>query len=788
MSQLDFVAAAHDYAKRGWRVIPLHRVGPDGRTCSCNRGGNCTSKGKHPKDNEWQKADRLSAADIQSTWDVERPPNLGLATGAESGFWVLDIDPKGGGMETMAALVAEHGPLPKTFVVRTGSGGYHYFFTLPDYELRNTSGKVGQGIDTRANGGQVVAAPSRTDRGDYVIVADEPLAAAPDWLLESARKAEVDPTTIVTADDLPKPDEIDPATWKRLTAYAQRAIDSELARLDACRAAATPNPNDYRGEPWNHTTFEVACSLIEFANSPWNAYSLGRAKQDLLAHAPRDAEFDSYVIEKTFASAYDRIGDKARPMPEDRRQEPDPMFAGPDVKDRSNPTEGGGTQTNPVVGTRVYFGGEKGTTPLYEEMAQGVLDRGPVGWGHDHDFWSYDAGVWRPDHYVVQHRIIDMLGNAYRTTHRTNTADIVQRHAQKITGDPLEPMMNFKNGMLEWRTGTLVDHDPAYGSTVQLGTEWTDAPAGCPNFEAFLNDVMHPDYVALAWQMIGYLMLSGNPNQVAFMFYGEGGNGKGTLMDVIKRLLGEENIAAESLDALNGNRFRTASLFGKIANLAGDIDASYQEHTAMFKQITGEDVVTAEHKNAPPFRFENWAVPVFSANKFPGSADVTEGYLRRWIVLHFHKRIPEERRINRHTLMEAFMAELPSIAHKAVMSLRGMLNDKEEVGPFTIAGEATQGKEMFARAIDQTRQWLEDGDVTGGPDVQTDLHKLYASYSAWADRANSGRKLKESEFSHRLEAIGFPAERVGGYTYHKGISATLPMSQYQTNDLFGGGN
>jgi hypothetical protein len=72
--------------------------------------------------------------------------------------------------------------------------------------------------------------------------------------------------------------------------------------------------------------------------------------------------------------------------------------------------------------------------------------------------------------------------------------------------------------------------------------------------------------------------------------------------------------------------------------------------------------------------------------------------------------------------------------------------------------------------------------------VQTDLHKLYASYSAWADRANSGRKLKESEFSHRLEAIGFPSERVGGYSYHKGISVPTQISQYQTNDLFGGGN
>lgn len=775
----DLLSAAHEYARRGWRVIPLHRVGPDGRTCSCSKGGNCTSKGKHPKDNAWQKAPRMSGPEIQETWDGDRPPNLGIATGSESGFWVLDIDPKGGGMESMAALVAEHGSLPPTFVVQTGSGGYHYFFTLPDFEVKNDqSGHVAQGIDVRGKGGQVVAAPSRTDKGEYAVVSDLPVAAAPAWLLEKVRKADHADIDVVTTADLPKPEDLDEATWKRLSAYAQRAIDGELARLDAMKAAATPNPADYRGEPWNHGTFEVSCSLIEFANSPWCAYSLGQAKRDVLDRAPRDAEFDAYVVNKTFTSALERIGDKARPMPEDRRHEPDPMFSGPDVR---NPSDGDGNQAAPVVvigGQARFFGGEKGSTPLYAEMAKGVMELGPIGWGRDLDFWSYDGGVWKPDHYVVQHRLIDLLENAYKHTHTTNTQDVVQRHAQAITGDPLEPMMNFRNGMLEWRTGTLVDHDPAYGSTVQLGTEWLPEQE-CPRFEAFLNDVMHPDYVALAWEMIGYLMLSGNPRHVAFLFYGSGGNGKSTLMDTVGMLLGKDNIASESLDDLNGNRFRTASLFGKIANLAGDIDATYQENTATFKRITGEDEITAEHKNMPPFRFQSWAVPVFSANKFPGSSDVTEGYLRRWIVLHFHKRIPASKMIDRDKLMATFAAELPGIAAKAVAALR-VLDDR---GHFDPQGEATKGKEEFAMAIDQVRQWLVDGDVTGGPEVETELRRLYASYVLWAERSNQ-RKLREAEFSHRLEAIGFEITRVAGSVYHKGISVPVNVGATAPSNFF----
>lgn len=773
---LDLTAAAHNYARRGWRVIPLHRVGPDGVTCSCNRGGNCTSKGKHPIDNAWQEKAALSPADIQATWDVAKPPNLGIATGDASGFWVLDIDPKGGGMETMAELVRQHGGLPETFVAQTGSGGYHYFFTM-EPGLRNSQNRVGQGIDVRAEGGQVVAAPSKTDKGVYTVIQDSSVIEAPAWLLELARKPERDDIEVVTAEDLPKPEDLDEGTWKRYSAYAQRAITEELQRLDRMKAHATARPEDYRGEPWNHTTFEVSCTLIEFANSPWCAYSLGQALRDVLEHAPRDnAGFDDYVVRKTFDSAREKVGPKARQQPQDRRQEPDPLFGGPDVHDRSTqgPTGPGEGQAPP---RREFFGGENGNTPLYREMAGGVFDLGPVGWGVDNDFWSYANGVWKPDHYVVQHRLVDMLGNAYRTAHRSNTSDVVQRHAQRITADPLEPLMNFQNGMLEWRTGELGDHDPEWGSTVQLGCDW--APdVECPRFEEFLHDIMHEDYVALAWEMIGYLLLSGNPMQTAFLFYGKGGNGKGTLLNVMEMLLGRENIASESLDDLNGNRFRTANLFGKIANIAGDIDATYQEHTAMFKAVTGEDMITGERKNRDPFRFESWAVPVFSANKFPGSADVTDGYLRRWIVLHFHKKITKV--ITRRVLMSAFRAELPGIAAKGVESLRTLM----ERGHFEPEGEALEAKREFAMAIDQVRQWHTNGGVTAGPEIETKLDDLFAHYSLWADRAGQ-RKLKMSEFAHRLEGLEYPSTKVGGDIYFKGISVPkqAPMT---TSSFFGG--
>lgn len=757
----ELLAAAHGYRSRGWRVVQLHHITPEG-VCSCRRGAMCgRNSGKHPLDEKWQETPPLSAADVQALWDARPMANIGLATGEASGFWVLDVDPEGGGFETMAALVAEHGKLPDTFVAMTGSGGYHYFFTLPDFDLRNSQGRIGKGIDTRANGGQVVAAPSTSIKGDYVVVSDLPIAPAPEWLTTLARKVEVDPSAIVTAVDLPKPEDIAPEEWKRLNAYAQRAIESERERLRQLGIQG------WAGEAWNATTHAVACNLLEFANSPWNSYSVGHAKQDVMTLTPRDADFDDWTVAKTFDSARASVGDKARPLPADRRREPDPLMEG--VETRANPTPGDGGQGQPVAGgdPQRFFDPKEGLDATL--LADEVMAEAPIAWGRDEAFWSFRDGVWVSDPHVVEARCVQLLGRLFRNGHVANVETVVRHQVMYLNGDPQERWINFANGMLDWRTGDLVGHDANLKSTVQMGTIY-DPTAECPHFDAFLAEVMHDDYVKLAWEMIGYLMYSGNPLQVAFGFLGSGGNGKGTLMRVIDKLLGPDNVASESLDDLNGNRFAPVNLFGKTANLAGDIDGTYQESTANFKKLTGEDTIAGERKFGQRFKFECWAVPVFSFNKIPGSADVTEGYLRRWIILHFHKRI-----VNVVPgLSDALLDELPGIAYKATIALQGLMLR----GKFVPEGEAVKGKEKFAQAIDQVRQWLVSGDAIPAPDVETPLESLYLSYSLWAQRTGQ-RPVKASEFRDRLEGIGFPAKQVGGHTYHLGLTAA--QGQHATN-------
>jgi len=176
---------AVQYAEKGWHVLPLHSV-IEGK-CTCGKVG-CTSAGKHPQTLNGLKAATVDI-DTINTWFKHWPKaNIGIATGAISGIGVIDIDPKHGGGESLDELTHKYGKIPDTVEAITQSSGRHIIFQY-EQGFRTTAGKLGRGIDTRGDGGYIVAAPSRGLLGTYEWEAssdpqDCPIVRAPAWVLQ----------------------------------------------------------------------------------------------------------------------------------------------------------------------------------------------------------------------------------------------------------------------------------------------------------------------------------------------------------------------------------------------------------------------------------------------------------------------------------------------------------------------------------------------------------------------------------------------------------------------------
>lgn len=175
------------YAERGWRVFPIapHSKQPlfpsaheKGNPCKgeCGRPGH----GLHDATND--------ASILREWWARVPNANIGLATGKASGFFVYDVDPEHEGNKTHEAHIQKHGAMPKTIMSQTGSGGNHYLFKMPELDIRNSSGKLGAGLDTRGNGGYIVAPFSIHPNGNEYKWLNQPsrteLAESPEWLLK----------------------------------------------------------------------------------------------------------------------------------------------------------------------------------------------------------------------------------------------------------------------------------------------------------------------------------------------------------------------------------------------------------------------------------------------------------------------------------------------------------------------------------------------------------------------------------------------------------------------------
>ncbi len=158
-----------------WKVFPLHTPTPFGG-CSC-RNPKCASIGKHPRTKNGLKAATNDPEQIKELWSGCPDANIGLATGHASGILVVDVDPRHAGWESLEALFHRIGGVfPSTAEVITGSGGRHFLFQMPDADIRNSTGKLGAGLDVRANGGYVVAAPSQHASGNRYRWAAEELS------------------------------------------------------------------------------------------------------------------------------------------------------------------------------------------------------------------------------------------------------------------------------------------------------------------------------------------------------------------------------------------------------------------------------------------------------------------------------------------------------------------------------------------------------------------------------------------------------------------------------------
>ena len=223
-------------------------------------------------------------------------------------------------------------------------------------------------------------------------------------------------------------------------------------------------------------------------------------------------------------------------------------------------------------------------------------------------------------------------------------------------------------------TGEFTSHSPDSLSTVQLPINY-DPKAKCPNVLRFLGWVLRPKDVFTVFQLFGYCLYRTAKYEKAVMCCGKGDNGKGTLLKLFERFLGDQNVSHASIQELNNDRFAIADLHGKLANVCADLKAEKLTNTGTFKMLVSGDTIRAQKKHGQPFGFRNIAKLIFSANEIPASNDQTYAYFKRWIILLFDKIFQREEKDTQLIEKLTTEEELSGLLNLAIIALKQLIKD-----------------------------------------------------------------------------------------------------------------
>lgn len=197
-------------------------------------------------------------------------------------------------------------------------------------------------------------------------------------------------------------------------------------------------------------------------------------------------------------------------------------------------------------------------------------------------------------------------------------------------------------------------------------------------FLKFLYDVVGPENIDLIFEIIGYCLMNGYPYHKAFMFVGIGANGKSTLLQVIEKFLGGDNISHISLQDFE-RQFASARLYGKLSNISADLPSKPVRHTGIFKQLTGGDTFWADikyHKSG--ISFVNSAKMFFSMNRAPAILyDDTDAVWRRIMIINFPNQFKGDKADRKIIEKITTDKELSGIFN---LSLRGLSRINEHGG------------------------------------------------------------------------------------------------------------
>ena len=344
---------------------------------------------------------------------------------------------------------------------------------------------------------------------------------------------------------------------------------------------------------------------------------------------------------------------------------------------------------------------------------------------------------------------------------------LLVRGVDELDADPLS--LNTPGGIVNLRLGDMRQHDR------DLVTKATAvAPAfgdGCATWILFLEEIFEGEQEVIHFvrRFLGYCLTGLTREHVLGFFFGDGANGKSTLLDFLQWLLGDYalKLPASVLMAQRGERHPTelAQLRGIRIAVASELDEGVHWAEARLKEITGDTTLTARFVRGDFFTFHLLCKIIIAGNHRPQMRSVDDALKRRLLLVPFKAKFMGERRDTQ--MLDKLKAEGPAVLAWIICGCAEWLSNGLQV-PASIRAASDE----YATTMDVMGNWIADCCYQSGDllDTSEGSSRLYHSYADWKRRRGES-PVSQTRWGEQMTGRGFEWYRNNGIRYH-GIELT----------------
>lgn len=262
------------------------------------------------------------------------------------------------------------------------------------------------------------------------------------------------------------------------------------------------------------------------------------------------------------------------------------------------------------------------------------------------EIYVYNGSYYEPIGKGILEQRVNYYLDDKTTKHRKQEVIDFIKNQEYVKREDLNPptnLINVKNGIYNIDTGEIEPHTPDYYFLSEIPINY-DPKAKIDKIQRFHEDLLNIEDINIIQEFFGDCLHRDYRFKKALQLVGKTNTGKTQELGLLERFIGEKNTSNITLHDICKDKYATAELYGKHANISGDIGSQSLRQVQMFLMTTGGDRIRAQKKYGQPFNFKNYAKLLFSCNIIPDTEVKTNAYYGRWLVLEYDNQFDEETR------------------------------------------------------------------------------------------------------------------------------------------------